>query len=112
MRLKQELEKRLGATVKLAMAGTLRDALNELEYVDGAIWANVYQTDEIVRIDPATGAVTAVVDASRLLRPSEATGAEVLNGIAWRADTGAFLLTGKYWPKMFEVAFEPAGGGG
>ena len=89
--------------------GSLRDSLNELEYVDGAIWANVYQTDDIVRIDPATGAVTAVVDAAGLLDPRDAgERAGVLNGIAWRADTGTFLLTGKYWPKIFEVAFEPA----
>jgi glutaminyl-peptide cyclotransferase len=88
--------------------GAVRDSLNELEYAGGAIWANVYQTDEIVRIDPATGVVTAVVDAAGLLDPLDAGGAEVLNGIAWRADTGTFLLTGKYWPKMFEVTFEPA----
>ena len=89
--------------------GSLRDSLNELEYVDGAIWANVYQTDDIVRIDPATGAVTAVVDAAGLLSAQEADErAEVLNGIAWRADTGTFLVTGKYWPKMFEVSFEPS----
>jgi glutaminyl-peptide cyclotransferase len=87
--------------------GVVRDALNELEYAGGAIWANVYQTDEIVRIDPESGAVTAVVDARGLLDAAETAGAEVLNGIAWRPDTETFLLTGKYWPKMFEVVFEP-----
>jgi glutaminyl-peptide cyclotransferase len=87
--------------------GAVRDALNELEYVEGAIWANVYQTDEIVRIDPESGAVTAVVDASGLLDRVAAPRAEVLNGIAWRPETGTFLLTGKYWPKMFEVVLEP-----
>ncbi|HUP22125.1 MAG TPA: glutaminyl-peptide cyclotransferase [Thermoanaerobaculia bacterium] len=87
--------------------GAVRDALNELEYVDGAIWANVYQIDEIVRIDPESGAVTAVVDASGLLDGAEVPRAEVLNGIAWRPDNGTFLLTGKYWPKMFEVVLEP-----
>lgn len=81
-------------------------SLNELECVDGAVYANVWQTDEIVRIDPATGRVTAVIDASGLLTPKEAARAEVLNGIAWKPETKTFLLTGKYWPKMFEAVFE------
>lgn len=80
--------------------------LNELECVDGAVYANVWQTDEILRIDPETGRVTAVIDASGLLTPEEAGRAEVLNGIAWKPETKTFLLTGKYWPKMFEVVFE------
>ena len=80
--------------------------LNELECVDGAVYANVWQSHEILRIDPSNGHVTAVIDASGLLTPEEAARAEVLNGIAWKPETKTFLLTGKYWPKMFEVVFE------
>ncbi len=87
--------------------GVNQDNLNELEFVGGALYANVYQTDEIVRIDLASGAVTAVIDASGLLAPEEERRAEVLNGIAYRPETDTFLLTGKYWPKLFEVRFVP-----
>lgn len=81
--------------------------LNELECVGGEIYANVYQTDEIVRIDVASGGVTASIDASGLVTPQERlAGAEVLNGIAWNPERKFFYLTGKLWPKMFEVRFE------
>lgn len=80
--------------------------LNELECVDGAVYANIWQSDDIVRIDPETGRVTEVIDASGLLAPHEALRAEVLNGIAYKPETKTFLITGKYWPKMFEVVFE------
>jgi glutaminyl-peptide cyclotransferase len=80
--------------------------LNELECVDGAVYANVWQSDDILRIDPETGRVTTVIDASGLLTPREAAQAEVLNGIAYKPETKTFLITGKYWPKMFEVVFE------
>ena len=81
--------------------------LNELECADGQVWANVWGTSQIVRIDPTTGAVTAVVDARGLLDPAELADAGVLNGIAYLGD-GEFLLTGKNWPTMFRVQFEPA----
>lgn len=92
--------------VNVALDGRPAMRLNELECVDGAVYANVWQTDEILRIDPETGRVTALIDASGLLTPEEAARAEVLNGIAWKPETKTFLLTGKYWPKMFEVRFE------
>jgi glutaminyl-peptide cyclotransferase len=82
--------------------------VNELEWVDGVLYANVWQTDRILRIDPATGRVTAEIDAADLLSPAEAAKAEVLNGIAWRPDTKTFYITGKRWPKMFEAVFVPA----
>ncbi|HCB36970.1 MAG TPA: glutaminyl-peptide cyclotransferase [Acidimicrobiaceae bacterium] len=87
-------------------ATPLRD-LNELECVDGVVWANVWQTDRIVLIDPGTGAVVAEADMSGLIEPHPAVGDRdaVLNGIAFRPDTGTFLVTGKRWPTMFEVAF-------
>jgi len=84
--------------------------LNELECVGGAVWANVWQTDDILRIDPATGKVTGVADAAGLLTPGDrAAGAEVLNGIAYDPATRRFWITGKLWSKMFEVRFVPAG---
>lgn len=92
--------------VNVELDGRPAMQLNELECVDGAVYANVWQSDEILRIDPATGRVTTVIDASGLLTPEEAARAEVLNGIAYKPETKTFLLTGKYWPKMFEVVFE------
>jgi glutaminyl-peptide cyclotransferase len=81
--------------------------LNELECLDGAVWANVWLTADIVRIDLSTGAVTAVVDASGLLPPEQAADADVLNGIAAVPGTDTFLITGKLWPTVFLVRFEP-----
>ncbi len=92
----------LGA-VDVSLDGRPVELLNELECVDGAVWANVWQTDDIVRIDPTTGAVTGVLDLSGLLDPAAAQGADVLNGIAHRPDTGTFLVTGKLWPTLFEL---------
>jgi glutamine cyclotransferase len=82
--------------------------LNELECVGDAVYANVWQTDSILRIDAATGAVTATIDASGLLSASESGQADVLNGIAAVPGTDQFLLTGKLWPKMFKVRLVPA----
>ena len=87
--------------------------LNELELVDAALYANIWTTDEIVRIDPATGRVTARIDASPLREELMGHGIAddaVLNGIAWRPETKTFLLTGKLWPTLFEVQLVPAGG--
>ncbi len=95
-------------SVEVRKAGLPVDRINELECVDGAVWANVWMTEEILRIDPATGEVTGVVDASGLLDASAyAAGAEVLNGIAWMPETKTFLITGKRWPSMFEVEIVP-----
>lgn len=91
--------------VEVTRDGTPVRWLNELECVDGQVWANVWQTDEIVRIDPASGAVTAVVDAATLLPQRQP--ADVMNGIAYAGDD-EFLLTGKDWPKTFRVRFVPA----
>ena len=81
--------------------------LNELECVDGVVYANVWQTDDILRIDPSTGRVTAVIDASGLLTAEERQRTDVLNGIAWDPQRKIFLITGKLWPKLFEVEFVP-----
>jgi len=79
------------------------DQLNELEWVNGSIYANVYMTDDLVGIDPQTGAVKSFIYAGGLLSASEAENAEVLNGIAYNPATKTLFLTGKYWPKLFEV---------
>ncbi|ALO13471.1 glutamine cyclotransferase [Streptomyces venezuelae] len=82
--------------------------LNELECTsDGFVYANVYPTDTILRIDPHTGTVTANIDASGLLTAPERRRAKQLNGIAAVPGTGTFLITGKLWPHMFEVTFVP-----
>ncbi|HEV2128235.1 MAG TPA: glutaminyl-peptide cyclotransferase, partial [Thermomicrobiales bacterium] len=83
--------------------------LNELEYIDGEVWANIWQTDHIVHIDPATGNVTGWIDLTGLL-PSDyprAEDAEVLNGIAYDSETGRVFVTGKYWPAVFEIELVP-----
>lgn len=84
--------------------------LNELECAEGWIYANLYGTDRIARIDPASGAVRALIDASGLLSKTERMQAEVLNGIAYNPATETYYLTGKLWPQVFEVVFEPSGG--
>ncbi len=82
--------------------------LNELECAGGVVWANVFQDDRILRINPGTGAVTGVVDASGLLSPPPRSTADVLNGIAAIPGTDEFLVTGKNWPSLFRVRFVPS----
>lgn len=78
--------------------------LNELEYIKGEIFANVWETDEIVRIDPATGRVRGSINFSGLLAPQDrGPEANVLNGIAYDAATDRLWVTGKCWPKIFQV---------
>jgi len=80
--------------------------LNELECANGAVYANVWKSDRIVRIDPQTGAVSGVVDLPELRPPATTGDADaVLNGIAYDTATGTFLLTGKRWPVMYDVRF-------
>jgi len=93
-------------TVRLDGSGVA--SLNELECVNGKVYANIWRTDTIVEINPATGDVTAVIDASGLLNDADRAGADVLNGIAFDEASGVFLLTGKLWPSMFLVVFEPS----
>jgi glutaminyl-peptide cyclotransferase len=91
--------------IDVARAGTPVRNLNELEWVDGQIYANVWQTNVIVRIDPASGAVTGWIDAAGLLSSEERVGTDVLNGIAYAPARGTFFITGKLWPRLFEVKF-------
>ena len=81
--------------------------LNELEFVRGELWANIYETNLVARIDPATGRVVGWVDLGALLMPAEraavAKRGGVANGIAYDSARDAVLVTGKLWPRMFEI---------
>jgi glutamine cyclotransferase len=83
--------------------------LNELEWVDGEVWANVWQTDWIARIDPVSGRVIGWIDLAGLLSLQDRGdhSVDVLNGIAYDASTGRVFVTGKLWPKLFEVEMVP-----
>jgi glutamine cyclotransferase len=80
--------------------------LNELEYANGDILANVYESNWVLRIDPATGDVREVLDFSDLY-PDRSASAEVMNGIALSPDRKRLLLTGKFWPVLFQVRLSP-----
>jgi glutamine cyclotransferase len=78
--------------------------LNELEYINGELWANIYRQDEIIRIDPKTGVVTGIINMKGLLNESDRhEEIDVLNGIAYDALSGKIYVTGKNWPKLFEI---------
>lgn len=94
-------------TVRVRSGGTSVSQLNELECVDDLVYANVWQTDTILRIDPERGRVTGEIDASGLLTPEQRTNADVLNGIAAVPGSEAFFITGKLWPHIFRVRFTP-----
>lgn len=82
--------------------------LNELEFINGEIWANVYQSMKIARIDPETGAVNSYINLRGILDRSDIhQDIDVLNGIAFNRETGSIYVTGKNWPKLFEIAVSP-----
>lgn len=94
----------VGKTLEVTDRGRPVNQLNELEYAGGQIFANIYTTGMIARISPEDGRVTGWLDLSALRRQLSPPGkAEVLNGIAHDPKTGNFLVTGKYWPAMFEI---------
>jgi len=99
-------------TVSVTRPGGGTDQLNELEADGDAVWANRFQSAEILRIDLSCGGVTGSVDASALVKDAQdsSTGVQpdVLNGIAKIPGSDHFLVTGKYWPKFYEVTFDPA----
>ncbi|MDH4170859.1 MAG: glutaminyl-peptide cyclotransferase [Acidimicrobiia bacterium] len=95
------------SSVPVRLDGRPVDQLNELECVDETVWANVWKQEIIVGIDPVTGRVHSVVDASGLFDPGPSS-ESVLNGIAHDDETGTFWLTGKNWPAAFEVRFVAA----
>jgi glutamine cyclotransferase len=82
--------------------------INELEYIKGEIYANIYMTERIARIDPQSGKVTAWINLSGLLSPEDRTRpVDVLNGIAYDEARDRLFVTGKYWPKLFEIKLKP-----
>jgi glutamine cyclotransferase len=100
-------------TVEVTLQGQPVEQLNELECANGVIYANVWHSSEVLEIDPNTGRVVAVIDASELTRavaPRLRSTEAVLNGIAVEPGTGRMFMTGKLWPKLFEVRLEPAPG--
>ena len=95
-------------TITVTNQGQPMLAINELEYIKGEIYANVWQTDYVIRIDPATGAVKGVIDFRALLDPADrAPDTDVLNGIAYDPAGDRLFITGKRWPKLFEVRLKP-----
>jgi len=89
--------------VRVMAAGSPLKELNELEYVKTEVLANVWQTDFVARIDPSTGTVTGYIDFRGLLTPREREATDVLNGIAYDEAGDRLFVTGKLWPKVFEV---------
>lgn len=91
-------------TLSVTREGSPQGRLNELEWINGEIWANVWQSEQIVRIDPATGVVMSVVDCAGIFpwqeRPKSA---DVLNGIAHNPVNGAIYITGKNWPWVYQI---------
>jgi glutamine cyclotransferase len=88
------------------------DNLNELEWVKGEVLANIWQTDRIARIDPATGRVTGWIDLAGLLGEADRAGrqVDVLNGIAYDPAADRLFVTGKLWPRLFEIKLTPKAG--
>lgn len=94
------------STMDVKVDGQPLADINELEFAEGQLYANVWGQDRIVRLDPDTGVVNAIIDASGLLSEREKGMVDVLNGIAYDPLSKTFWLTGKFWPKMFQVTFE------
>lgn len=81
-------------------------SLNEIELVNGNLLINVYTEDRIIEVDTATGKILSNIDCSAIVKDGRVPGADVLNGIAYDAATGKTYITGKWWPKLYEVKFE------
>jgi glutamine cyclotransferase len=93
--------------IKVTAVGTPLRNLNELEYMKGEILANVWTTDSIARVSPDTGRVTGYIDLRGLLTPAERGAVDVMNGIAYDEKTDRLFVTGKLWPKVFEIKITP-----
>ena len=95
-------------TIAVLRDGQPLAMLNELEWVKGELYANIWQTQTVARIDPATGRLLGLIDFSGLLTPADyRSGVDVLNGIAYDAAGDRLFVTGKNWPKLFEVRVRP-----
>lgn len=89
--------------INVYTGGTKIKSINELEWIEGKIFGNIWQKDVIAIIDPATGSVFGAIDLSGLRKEVKSANAEVLNGIAYNKKTKTIFVTGKYWDKMFEI---------
>jgi glutamine cyclotransferase len=92
-------------TVTVTDEGRPVDRLNELEYIDGEVWANIWYEDRIARIDPDDGRIVGWIDVSALYSASARPNEAVVNGIAWDEESDRIFVTGKLWPAIFEVRF-------
>lgn len=96
-------------TIRVAVNNVPLINLNELEYVKGEIFANIWGSDYIVRIDPRTGAIVGWINLKGLLVPeNEGNNADVLNGIAYDEENDRLVVTGKQWSKFYEISLQPA----
>ena len=99
---------RVRRSVTVTLRGRPVDQVNELEVVDGAVLANVWHTPYLLRIDPGSGRVTALIDLRPVVAQVRVTDPEaVANGIAWDAAKRRLFVTGKLWPALFEIALDP-----
>lgn len=94
-------------SIRVTWSGQPIQRLNELEYIHGEIWANVWYTNTIMKISPADGHVVAVLDASKIVdgTPRSSDADDVLNGIAFDRASGSLLITGKRWPVIYKLEF-------
>jgi glutaminyl-peptide cyclotransferase len=97
--------------IQVTLEGKPLHDVNELEWVNGEIYANVWQTNWMVRIDPGSGRVVGLVNLSGLLKPTDIVNGrtDVLNGIAYDAKGNRLFVTGKNWPKLFEIRLRKVG---
>lgn len=95
--------------VRVTLTGRPLNRLNELEWIDGEVWANVWQTPFIVRINPDNGQVTGIIDLTDILPEGLVRNPldDVLNGIAWDKENQRLYVTGKNWPHLFEIRLTP-----
>src|SRR5580692_3121652 len=96
--------------VQVTLEGRPVSNVNELEWIKGEVFANVWQTNQILRIDPGNGHVVGLIDLTGLLKPSDIVPGQtdVLNGIAYDAKGDRLFVTGKNWPKLFEIRLKKA----
>ncbi len=91
-------------TLEVTADGVPVEHLNELAWIEGTIWANIFQTDRLALINPVSGEVGAWIDLTGILQPHLVTGpVDVLNGIAYDKASGRIFVTGKWWPRLFEI---------
>ncbi|MHC4381193.1 MAG: glutaminyl-peptide cyclotransferase, partial [Planctomycetota bacterium] len=96
-------------SIKVTAEDTVIPTLNELEWIEGEIWANVWKREYLVRIDPKTGSLTGWVDLRGLFDADSIPNPDsVLNGIAYDAAGKRIFVTGKLWPQVFEIEVVPA----